>query len=356
MQLPMPFDSFHTRLFHYFLLRRPCPQQLFAFDFASSSPSSSSSSSHTPRTVGQLIDLLAGRGGGGGKEEQGAARMRRGSISTAGAGLGFGDDNGSFVFPEGCESWGAVSEEGVHKEGGKKNTSGGAQARVTAVPAEVGSRAAALRCLQLRHHVALQVGGATCVSSAIMRVHVASSSAAAAARVASTTTPHRTPLISLFEWTWAPLLPSNSGNNKSGIERNEFVEEDLVLSTTYFEFIFDNLKSTMETLGALHQKVYYSFKKQTGCAGLCMQNHNSHFNSVVGSSSSLPLSSPLEEPYSSHTPLGSTHRKPATGAAGSYGSGGCCYYQEAVVGSVLSYIESTMRDVVGRWNTFKFIY
>jgi hypothetical protein len=257
--------------------------------------------------VGQLIDLLTGQ-----------QRLKRpvGNIDRA----------LNLYFPEGCGSW-------------RREQDNVRAATAAATPSSV-REGAVLPSLQLGRRVSLRVGAATCVSACLMRTQAAALMAAVipeGSTVAEKDSVRRSSLVSLFEWSWKSEESHSLNGKKFGAESrlnlSSWGDGEFSLSTPTLEFLIDNLKTTMETLGELHQEVYHLFKKNASCIGTCLQSTN-HFDQGCPSSSE-------PEPMPPHTP-----EERASRMHGS--SGGCCPFQEEVAGSVLSYIESAMRDVVGK--------
>mgnify|MGYP003385231508 FL=1 len=371
-----------------FTLCRPCPAQLFAFDFASSSAPVSSEkrplSPPPPRTVGQLFGLLTAAGAAGAgvsrqqppppqQQEDGEGGSRRNKAAAGQMHMPLEEDmvhEGGCLFPEGCASWTHdVSEQDREKEEEEEGVT--ATVGAARCSRSRSRRVAVMQCLQLHRRVSRLVGGATCVSSALMRAVVAPLLHTATATTTTSTLsdpcptsttashrtpiPGRTPLISLFQWKWTLSSPSSDdGHAEVMVEEmsqgnvsssRDCDEAKCLLSLSTFEFLFDNLKTTMEQLSDLYQEVYHSFKKQSSrCAGVCLQNIHLAMMAKCPSSSS--------EPLSSHSPLVGSSSGTGAGygikTGGESGCRGSCPFQENVVGTVLSYVESAMRDVIGR--------
>lgn len=190
--------------------------------------------------------------------------------------------------------------------------------------------------VQLCRHISLTVGSATCVTASLMRSRVASLIDSQRQHRSKCSEPFsRLPLVSLFEWVWAQKSTESTEEGEEKITPPSS-GEGLALSPCTLLFLFNNCTSTMETLGALYQQVYLSFREQKGtCSRACSLSHLTKNNHDLSHSSSHPTSTPGDGDDAS-----------AAGAAHMW-----CPLQEEVIGSILSYIESAFRDVIGGCET-----
>ena len=271
---------------------RPQPEYLYDFVFMSSSKTETSS----PQTVGKLLQYLTGV----------VDPKVVSTISEIGI---------KISFPSSCRSWtDATSSEELSER--VKNT--------------------VLSCYRLNRKVSQFVGSTLCIASNIMRTQASPlMSKAKVVQVCNGSREDKNTekLVSLFDWSWKYDHGLNEETKSSRDECTSCANQSQnTLKPPTFVFIFENLKNAMEGLSDLYQEVYEAWKDNSNCSGKCMEK----FKLDIEESSSEPMSCHSSQYKNSNN--------------GVISSGGSCPFQEEVTGSILSYIESAMRDVIGKLN------